>query len=149
MTRRQRNLARLNEARLSELFAVLVANCGADPAEEGRFLTDMTYRLNSFTQATPWRFDGYLGDGGFYFHRDEGCPAVSCGLSEIDQETRGMLIGTHRIFGEMLVNWRAEDKQARARQSRAEARAAKAAAAEARLSARAPRPRLSALAEAN
>lgn len=149
MTRRQRNLARLNEARIEQLFRILVANCGTDWAEEGRFLTDMTHRLSAFTQTTPWSFDGYLGDrGGFYFN-NEGCPQICAGMSDIDQETRGMLIGVQRLFGEVVVNWQVEDKLAQARKRRAEARAAKAAEAEARLRASAPRPRLSALAEAN
>jgi hypothetical protein len=149
MTRRQRNLARLNEDRLTQLYAVLVANCGADPAEEGRFLTDMAHRFAPFTQTVPWSFDGYLGDGGGFYFSSDGQAAVCCRLSDLDQETRGMLIGVNRIYGEMLDNWQAEDKLARARQLRAEARAAKAAEAEAKLQARAPRPRLSALAEAN
>lgn len=149
MTRRQRNLERLNKERLTELYAVLVANCGADPSEEERFLTDMTHRLGSFAHAEPWNFDGYVGDrGGFYFD-SEGRPALCAVLSDLDQETRGMLIGVNRIFSEMRVNWQAEDKLAQARKRRAEARAAKVAAAEAKVLARAPRPRLSALAEAN
>lgn len=150
MTRRQRNLARLSEARLLEIYDLLVANCGASRDDAGRFLSDMTHRLGSFTQATPWSFDGYLGErGGFYFDREAGHPVIRCGLSEIDIETMGMLRGVHRLFDELLTRWQAEDKLARARERRAETQAAKAALAEARLLARAPRPRLSALAEAN
>lgn len=146
MTRRQRNLARLNEDRLEQVFQVLVTNCGADAAEEGRFLTDMSHRLGSFSQATPWQFDGYLGAGGFFFGSD-GLPAICARLEDMDMETRSMLTGVHRLYGKLADAWRDEDKRARARERGAVKRAAKAAEREARLLQRAPRKRLSALAQ--
>ena len=146
MTRRDRNLARLNEERLKEVFAVLVANCGAASEDEERFLDDFSYNLKRYSSAAGcWRFDGYIDDGGFYFFED-GLPTLACAFGELDQETRRMLIGVNRIFVAMTERWRIEDRRARARERRAQARAIQQAEREARRRVAAPRERLSLLA---
>ena len=146
VTKRERNQNRLNEERLKEVFAVLVANCGAPQEDEQRFLVDFSYNLERYAGAAScWGFDGYIGgNGGFYFSED-GIPALCCSFGVLDQEIRSMLFGVHNLFLAMRARWMKEDAKVRARERRDATRAAKQAEQEARRLAAAPRKRLSLL----
>jgi len=146
MTLRERNLARLNEGRLREIFAVLVDNCGAALDDEECFIDDFTWRPDYYSASQPWSCGGYLdGTGGFYFG-DDGIPAICCRLGDLDPETQRMLVGVHRLYLELAERWKNEDRRGRAREYRARRSAERKAVLEAKQRERRPRERLSALA---